>query len=195
MDAKICKTYIDKYRDNLIGHVITSQNTNEPILVDRTNHVPEQHFGNTKSGLRRRLGTKNMTRHFQGSRQEEFLVPNLDNQDYINTVYEGSLNNMPEYFAKNWEDGKKIRDQLAEKNSNHPIPVSKKTLRHTNLLTNLEEGIKNLFDNKSLEFSVETVESNQSGDLKEQSKSSVDENVSKKSKQKSDKKKEKNEAA
>ena len=66
--AKICETDLNKYWDNLFGHVITPEGSDEAILVDRTNHIPEQHFGDTKGGWRRRLGTKKMVRHFQGSR-------------------------------------------------------------------------------------------------------------------------------
>lgn len=153
-DAKICETYLNKYWDNLFGHVITPEGSDEAILVDRTNHIPEQHFGDTKGGWRRRLGTKKMFRHFQGSRPEELLMLNLDNQDYIEVVYGGSLDNLPVYFAKNWKDGKNIRKTLSEKKSNHPMPVSKKILRDPDLLSSLEKGIKKLIENNSFVFPV-----------------------------------------
>jgi hypothetical protein len=151
-DAKICETYLNKYWDNLFGHVITKEGSDEAILVDRTNHIAEQHFGGTKGGWRRRLGTKKMVRHFQGSRPEELLVSNLASQDYIDVVYGGSLHNLPFYFAKNWEGGKKIRQTLSEKNSNHPMPVSKKILRAPNFLSALEKGIKKLIENNPFVF-------------------------------------------
>jgi hypothetical protein len=98
--SQIIIDYLDKYADKLVGHLITVRTNKQVILLDRTNNIAEHRFGRTKTGWRRKLGTKKLTRQVQAARHEEFLVANLDCQHYINAVYGGSLDNMADYFAK-----------------------------------------------------------------------------------------------
>jgi hypothetical protein len=72
--SQILIDYLDKYSEKLVGHLITLPASNQVILLDRTNNIPEHRFGKTKTGWRRKLGTKKLTRHVQAARHEEFLV-------------------------------------------------------------------------------------------------------------------------
>ena len=61
--SEIIIDYLDKYSDKLVGHLIALPGSNQIILLDRTNNIPEHRFAKTKTGWRRKLGTKKLTRH------------------------------------------------------------------------------------------------------------------------------------
>jgi len=125
---------LDKYSDKLVGHLTTLPERNRVILLDRTNNISEHGFDKTKTGWRRKLGTKKLTRHIQTARHEEFLVANLDRQDYINAVYGGSIENMAHYFSKYCDDSLEIRKLRNTKEEKKTMPISKKTLRQPGML-------------------------------------------------------------
>jgi hypothetical protein len=132
--SEIIIKYLDKYSEKLVGHLITLPERNQEILLDRTNNISEHRFGKTKIGWRRKLGTKKLTRHVQAARHEEFLVANLDRQDYINVVYGGSLDNMAYYFSKYCDDSLEIRKVRDSKEEQKTMPISKKTLRQPGMI-------------------------------------------------------------
>ena len=130
---KIVIGYLEKYADKLVGHLITLPG-GDKILLERTNNISEQHFSSAKIGWRRKLGTKKLKRQLQAARHEEFLCVNLNLQKYIDVVYDGSLDNMPNYFAKYCNQALEIR-KLREKPEDKKImPVSKNLLRHPGML-------------------------------------------------------------
>ena len=137
--------YLDKYSDKLIGHLITMPGSSQLILLDRTNNISEHRFGKTKTGWRRKLGTKKLTRHLQAARHEEFLVANLDQQDYIDVVYGGSLENMAHCFSKYCDDSLEIRKLRNYKEEKKTMPISKKTLRQPAILLNAVQALACLF--------------------------------------------------
>lgn len=142
--SKILITYLDRYSDKLVGHLVTLPGKNQVILLDRTNNISEQRFGNTKTGWRRRLGTKKLTRHVQAARHEEFLVANLNKQDYINVVYGGSLDNMSSYFAQYCKEAFKIRKLRSLPEEKKTMPISKKSLRQPGMLLSVVQAISGL---------------------------------------------------
>jgi hypothetical protein len=142
--SEILIDYLNKYTDKLVGHLITLPASNQVILLDRTNNIPEHRFGKTKTGWRRKLGTKKLTRHVQAARHEEFLVANLDCQDYINVVYGGSLNNMVDYFAKYGDESLQIRKWRNTKEEKNTMPISKKTLRQPGMLLGAVQALGGL---------------------------------------------------
>jgi hypothetical protein len=146
-DAKICISYLDKYEKKLHGHVIIQDNSDKPILINRTNNIPEHLFGNTKTGWRRRLGTKKMAKHLQASRAEELLIENLKSQEYVDAIYNGDLKNMPIVFSKYWSNGKNIRTQLNKKINDRLKSVNKKNLRDVDFFKKIKNGI-NIFIKK-----------------------------------------------
>ena len=143
--SKILIDYLDKYSDKLVGHLIDLPARNQVILLDRTNNIPEHRFSKTKTGWRRKLGTKKLTRHLQAARHEEFLVANLDRQDYVNAVYGGSLDNMALYFSKYYRDALEIRKLRNTKEGKNTMPISKKTLRQPGILQSAVQALGGLF--------------------------------------------------
>lgn len=142
--SKIVIDYLDKYLDKLVGHIVTLPGKNQTILLDRTNNLSERLFGNTKTRWRRKLGTKKLTRHLQAARHEEFLVANLDQQDYINIVYGGSLDNMPSYFAKYCNEAFEIRKLRSVPKEKQNISINKKLLRQPGILLAAVQAIGGL---------------------------------------------------
>lgn len=142
--SEIIIEYLDKYSDKLVGHLITLPESNHVILLDRTNNIPEHGFGKTKRGWRRKLGTKKLTRQVQTARHEEFLVANLDRQDYINAVYGGSIDNMAHYFSKYCDHSLEIRKLRDTKEEKKTMPISKKTLRQPDMLLGVVQALGSL---------------------------------------------------
>jgi hypothetical protein len=136
--------YLDKYMDELVGHLVTIPGKNKVLLLDRTNNLSEQHFSNTKKGWRRKLGVKKLTRHLKAARHEELLLTNLDQPEYINIVYDGSLDNMPSLFANNCHQARQIRKLRDNKEEKRALPIGKKLLRTSDVLTEVVEALKTL---------------------------------------------------
>jgi len=138
-DLTIVHNYLQKYQGKLIGHVISNGHS-QPFIVQRTNNLSEHRFGRMKQGLRRKLGTKNLARHVQAMRPEEFLADNLNFPEYLNIICGGSLDNLALSFAQNWQAGQAIRLNRRQKTINHPIPLKKKCLRVKSFLSKLKNA-------------------------------------------------------
>ncbi len=130
---KIMIGYLEKYADKLVGHLITLPGGGK-ILLERTNNISEQHFSSAKIGWRRKLGTKKLTRQLQAAHHEEFLYVNLNLQKYIDLVYDGSLYNMPNYFAEYCNQALEIRKLRQKPEEKKSMPVSKNLLRQPGML-------------------------------------------------------------
>ena len=141
-DSKTVIRYLDKYWDQLFGHVIYVEGRKDPILAMRTNYVAEHKFGDSKQGLRRKVGTKKLARYIQAMRPEEMFVLNLAKQDYLDIVCGGTPNNLSAYFAQHYKSGMAIRKNRLERKTSHPMPVSKKKIRESDLLFKVVNGIK-----------------------------------------------------
>ncbi len=143
--SSIVIDYLDKYSDKLVGHLIGLSGSNQEILLDRTNNISEHRFGKTKTGWRRKLGTKKLTRHLEAARHEEFLVANLDQQGYIDAVYGGRLENMAYCFSTYCDNSLEIRKLRNYKEDKKTMPISKKTLRQPGILLNAIQTLGCLF--------------------------------------------------
>jgi hypothetical protein len=143
-DLTIVLDYLRKYRSKLISHVIYPNGHSQPFIVQRTNNISEHRFGRTKQGLRRKLGIKNLARHIQAMRPEEFLVSNLNDPDYLKIICGGSLENLASSFAQSRQAGQAIRLIRRQKKINHPIPLKKKSLREEGFLSKLKRTFKSL---------------------------------------------------
>lgn len=133
-DARVVLRYLDNYGKELFGHVICIEGRTKPILVARTNNVPEHCFAHIKQRLRRKLGLKQLTRCVQAMRAEVLLVANLNSQPYLDALYDGNLESMASVFAKHWREAKSTRQQRRTQLATRPMPMSKSKLRDENFL-------------------------------------------------------------
>ena len=133
-DAQKVLDYLDRYWDKLFGHLLKLPEREQPVLVPRTNAICEQGFGNLKKGWRRRLGTKNLARQLQAARHEELLVANLANEQYVQAIYGGSLDNLADRFAHVAVKAQHRRCTRRDATDQHAIPVARKTLRKPHII-------------------------------------------------------------
>jgi len=91
--------YLDRYGDKLFGHpVARDQDGSFVAVVERTNNILEQFFGQTKQCLRRRLGRAHLGRDMEQQPAQVSLVHNLQHADYVRVLC-GSLENLPAALA------------------------------------------------------------------------------------------------
>ncbi len=143
---KILLHYLDKYWDKLFGHVIKiSKDDHEIIIIiSRTNNISEHKMHSLKKGWRRKLGVKKLARILQAARHEEFLVTNLNKQDYIDAVYGGSLDNIPFCFAKYCTEAFEIRKLRKNPDQKEVLSIGKKSLRQPDTVLNISKAIEKL---------------------------------------------------
>ena len=92
--------YLQRDRAHLFGHpAIHDEEGRVVAVVERTNNVPEHHFGTEKQGLRRRVGRAHLGRDLQQQPAQAMLVPNLRDGRYVQILC-GSLDNLPSVFAR-----------------------------------------------------------------------------------------------
>ncbi len=98
---KIILKHLEKYQHLLFGRIfeVEIDGLKKLIIADRTNNCLEQFFRNIKRFLRRTTGRKNLQLDFNKLPAQVALIPNLQNEDYITTVY-GSLDNLPILFSQ-----------------------------------------------------------------------------------------------
>ena len=143
-DAKTVIAYLDKYQQQLYGHVIRVPETNRVVLVQRTNNPPEHHFGKTKRGWRRRLGTGKLVRRLHTARPAELLLSNLSSQQYLDICYEGSIANMPRVFARHWAEALDIRRLRTRTQEKRTTYVPKSVLRQDSFFDNMAKALQKL---------------------------------------------------
>lgn len=102
--AKIIAGQFDKYRDGFLGRFLWPKGRKTPLVVSRTNYPAEHKFGRRKRGWRRQSGNKKLAKRLDACHEAELLVDNLWDQEYLDMVYDGSLDNMPKRFAEHWSD-------------------------------------------------------------------------------------------
>jgi len=138
-DQQTVLDYLETYKDQLVGHVIVLKGHSEPLVVSRTNNVSEHRFGRTKRALRRKVGTKKLTRYIQAMRPEVLLLPNLEDAVYLAIVYGGSRANLPSVFAEHWSLAQAIRRERQQPKTGHPLPTTKRQLRRPNFLKTVQQ--------------------------------------------------------
>jgi hypothetical protein len=98
--AAIVLRYLQRYGERLFGHpVLRDEDGNVIDIVERTNNVPECHFGDDKQQLRRRVGRAHLARDLQQQPAQAALVANLRRADYVQVLC-GSLENLPAAIAQ-----------------------------------------------------------------------------------------------
>ena len=145
-DAQTVLQYLEKYQQQLVGHVLVLEGQQEPFVVQRTNNLVEHRFRATKQAMRRKVGTKKLARYLQAMRPEAMLVANLQDEQYLELVCGGSLDNLPAYFAKHWDLAKEIRAERQIPKTEHPMPTSKKQLRKPQLLDSIKKTVTEIVE-------------------------------------------------
>ena len=145
-DQSTVLKYLEKYEQQLVGHVIELEGDHKPLVVCRTNNPAEHRFGSTKQGIRRKVGVKKLTRQIQAMRPEAFLVWNLASREYLNLVLDGNLTNLPSAIAKHWDLAQAIRKERLRPTTDHPMPTTKRQLRHPQLLENVKQTIAKIVE-------------------------------------------------
>ena len=79
-------------------------------------------------------------------RAEAMLVANLQDEQYLKLVCDGSLDNLPDYFAKHWDSAKVIRTERQKHQTEHPMPTSKKQLRTPTILDNIKKTVTKMVE-------------------------------------------------
>jgi hypothetical protein len=137
--------YLEKYEHQLVGHVIEREGQ-EPFIVCRTNNPAEHRFQVTKRGIRRKVGSKKLTRQIQAMRAEALLVWNLTDQKYVELVLDGNLAHLPAAIATHWPAAQVIRQQRQTPPTEYPIPTTKKQIRDPSLLKTIKTIANNLIN-------------------------------------------------
>lgn len=94
-ERNICHTiltHLDKYAAQLVAA------TGAADGARTTNHL-EAHWSASKRACRHTQGRRKLTRTFHALPSELMLIPNLQNEQYLAIVLNGSLNNLPAQFA------------------------------------------------------------------------------------------------
>jgi hypothetical protein len=94
--ARIVLVHLDKYW----GHLIPDQPPAAGERWQRTTNQLESDWGSLKRRRRRTHGRGKLTRDFQSLPEEYLLVPNLENEIYLQLVLGGSLDALPAKLAE-----------------------------------------------------------------------------------------------
>lgn len=98
----IVLAHLERHGDFLWGHAIAmpDQLGGGIRLVDRTNNILEGFFHTLKHGERRRSGRKDLAQDFERLPPAAALAANLTRPDYVSIVCGGSLDQLPQAFAR-----------------------------------------------------------------------------------------------
>jgi hypothetical protein len=94
--ARIVLVHLDKYW----GHILPDQGLAAGERWQRTTNQLESDWGGLKRGRRRTHGRGKLTRDFQSLPEEYLLIPNLENETYLEVVLGGSLESLPGKLAE-----------------------------------------------------------------------------------------------
>ena len=97
---RIILRYLDLYGDGLHSHPVARDAKGRAVaVVDRTNNVIEQFFGQAKQRLRRRVGRAHLGRDMEDQPAQAALTANLRDPDYVQVLC-GTLDRLPQAFAQ-----------------------------------------------------------------------------------------------
>lgn len=93
---------LEKYWDKIFSKpiIIKNGNSEKVIIPQRTNNISEQFYRKLKQLFRRLHGRRHVGKDLLYLPEEIALIENLKNNEYINDLLFGSINNLPEVFAQ-----------------------------------------------------------------------------------------------
>jgi hypothetical protein len=94
--AQIVRKHLDKYWE----HLLPNQPPPAGAAGPRTTNQQESGWGDRKRRRRRTHGREKLTRDFQSLPEEYLLVANLENPTYVQLVFGGSLESLPDKLAE-----------------------------------------------------------------------------------------------
>ena len=135
------KGKLDEHWKYLLGHAVVIPGREAPILIQRTNYLPEHKFGMRKRGWHRQTGHESLVRVLESARPEQFLLDNLRHPDYLRLLYDGDLRNMPMKFAEHWSQARDLRAQNQGTEVRKKLHVPKDFIRRKDFFSLIENGL------------------------------------------------------
>ena len=141
---KIILKHLEKYQHSLFDRIfeVKIDGAKKLTIADRTNNCLEQFFRDIKRFLRRTTGRKNLQRDLNKLPSQVALIPNLQNEDYISTIY-GALDNLPVMFSQLDQESCKEQVKLLRLNKSGDIMDVKPFIKNKNFI----EQTVNIYQN------------------------------------------------
>jgi len=94
--------YLDKYWDNLFvaNFTITGENGEIKIIISRTNNLMEHLFRKIRQVLKKMTGKNKLSKMIRSHGMGLFILFNLENKEYVDAIFNGSVENMLAIFSK-----------------------------------------------------------------------------------------------
>jgi hypothetical protein len=131
--AKIVLVHLDKYWLHLVPKKLPA----EGECWERTTNQLESHWRSAKRGRRRTHGRGKLVRDFQALPEEYMLVPNLENETYVQLVLGGSLDGLPTKLAQASRDAGSFSDWQRRRRPQITGQIPRRLLRHDGFIDHL----------------------------------------------------------
>jgi hypothetical protein len=105
----------------------------------RTTNQLEGHWSQSKRACRQTQGRRKLTRTFDALPAELMLIPNLQNSEYINVVFDGNLDNLATKFAEADSNGSSYAAWRQTNTSLNLARIPKRILRQERFVDRLIE--------------------------------------------------------
>jgi len=136
VERRVCEiilTHVEKYLPQLLP---PPGSTSDGV---RTTNQLESHWSTCKRTCRQTQGRKKLTRSFDALPPELMLLPNLQNQQYVDVVLDGSLDNLASKFAEAHSAGSSYRSWRLTNTSLNIGRIPRRLLRQEDFVDRLTE--------------------------------------------------------
>ena len=131
--AKIVLVHLDKYWSHLVPKKLPA----EGECWERTTNQLESHWRSAKRGRRRTHGRGKLVRDFQALPEEYMLVPNLENETYVQLVLGGSLDGLATKLAQASREAGSFSDWQRRRRPQITGQIPRRLLRHDGFIDHL----------------------------------------------------------
>ena len=133
MLAEIVLTHLDKYWP----HLIPKRLPVEGERWERTTNQLERHWRSAKRGRRKTHGRGKLIRDFQALPEEYMLVPNLENETYLQLLFGGTLAALPEKLAQASREAGSFSQWQRRRRHQITGQIPRRLLRHDGFIDRL----------------------------------------------------------